>query len=67
MNFDNLESLITAIKKDISDAEQLLEESEHQKLKTNEFFTKKIGLIHTSCSDDSLKTTSQTSTANGHL
>lgn len=38
-NFDSLDALITAIKKDISDAERLLDDAEMQKLKIDEFFT----------------------------
>lgn len=37
-NFDNLDALITAIKKDIADAERLLEEPELQNFKKHEFF-----------------------------
>lgn len=68
MNFDSLDALIQAIRKDIADAEQLLEEnSEWQKLKISEFFTKKSGLITNSCSDESLKSSnSQLGATNGH-
>lgn len=38
-NFDSLDALIAAIKKDISDAEGLLEDEEMQKLKFDDFFT----------------------------
>jgi riboflavin kinase len=44
-NFESLEALIDAIKKDISDAEELLDNSDHVRLKTDEFFTNKNGHI----------------------
>jgi riboflavin kinase len=37
-NFDSLEALVDAIKKDISDAKELLESAENQELKNNGFF-----------------------------
>ena len=37
-NFDSLEALIAAIRKDIEDAEQLLESPENLKLKNHDFF-----------------------------
>lgn len=39
MNFDGLESLIAAIRKDISDSETLLESAENLKHKRHAFFT----------------------------
>lgn len=39
MNFDSLESLIEAIRKDISDTEELLQNPEYLKFQTHEFFT----------------------------
>lgn len=38
-NFEGLESLITAIRKDIADADRLLDSSENQLFKSHEFFT----------------------------
>ena len=37
-NFDSLEALCTAIRKDIEDAEKLLEKPENLKLRQHEFF-----------------------------
>lgn len=39
MNFDSLESLITAIKKDIQDAEEQLDIESFKRFKTHDFFT----------------------------
>lgn len=44
-NFDSLEALIAAIRKDIEDAEQLLESPENLKFKTHEFFQNSDNVI----------------------
>lgn len=41
-NFDSLEALIDAIKKDISDAEELLDDPENLQFKNHEFFKEVI-------------------------
>jgi riboflavin kinase len=61
MNFSSLEALITAIRKDITDAEQLLEEPELLKLKNYEFFTPA-----NSTTDESQHTTTNGNHTNGH-
>jgi hypothetical protein len=44
-NFDSLESLITAIKNDISNAERLLDDPEFENMKNHEFFTTKVNKV----------------------
>jgi len=44
-NFDSLEALIDAIRKDIEDAEQLLESADNLKLKNHEFFQNSDNVI----------------------
>lgn len=61
MNFSSLDDLITAIKKDISDAEQLLEESELLKIKNHEFFT-----VACPTFNESNQTTTNGNHTNGH-
>ncbi|KAL7032115.1 hypothetical protein ACKWTF_007224 [Chironomus riparius] len=58
-NFDNLEALIAAIRKDIDDAEQLLESPENLKFKNHEFFQNRDNVIMNSDS-------SHKSEINGH-
>lgn len=56
-NFDSLDALIAAIRQDIEDAEQLLENPENVKMKSHEFFNKR--------SDENVIMNGQKS-ANGH-
>jgi hypothetical protein len=69
MNFSSLDELITAIKKDITDAERLLDKPELEKFKNDEFFKLVNGKIKNSCSDDSIASTNgqQKTTNGGHL
>jgi len=56
-NFNSLDALIIAIKNDISDAEQLLENPEYHKLKHNDFFEQITAKS---------KSTEESLTSNGH-
>lgn len=66
-NFDSLDALITAIKKDIADAERLLEDSELVKLKHHDFFKQQNGKLSSSSTEDSPQKTNGHPTTNGHL